>query len=220
VIRLAGVAKRYASGALAVDALRGVDLEIGANEYVAVTGPSGSGKSTLMNILGCLDRPSTGTYHLKDLDISGCDGAQLAAIRNREIGFIFQSFQLAPRATALQNVAQPMVYRGTPRALREERARHMLERVGLGERVHHRPPELSGGQRQRVAIARALVGEPSVVLADEPTGNLDAASSREVLAMLEELHAGGMTIVVVTHDEEVARRCHRRIRVRDGTVVA
>ena len=200
-------------------ALQGVDLRIGRNEYVALIGPSGSGKSTLMNLLGCLDTPSEGRYVLNGRDTSDMDDTELARVRNREIGFIFQSFHLLPRLSVLQNVMQPLVYRGMPRAERQARATRALARVGLADRMGHRPNQLSGGQRQRVAVARALVGEPSILLADEPTGNLDSKTSAEIMALFDELHAQGQTVVVVTHEPDIAAHCKRTIRVSDGRIV-
>ena len=200
-------------------ALQGVDLHIGRNEYVALIGPSGSGKSTLMNLLGCLDTPSEGRYVLNGRDTSDMDDTELARVRNREIGFIFQSFHLLPRLSVLQNVMQPLVYRGMPRAERQARATRALARVGLADRMGHRPNQLSGGQRQRVAVARALVGEPSILLADEPTGNLDSKTSAEIMALFDELHAQGQTVVVVTHEPDIAAHCKRTIRVSDGRIV-
>ena len=200
-------------------ALQGVDLHIGRNEYVALIGPSGSGKSTLMNLLGCLDTPSEGRYVLNGRDTYDMDDTELARVRNREIGFIFQSFHLLPRLSVLQNVMQPLVYRGMPRAERQARATRALARVGLADRMGHRPNQLSGGQRQRVAVARALVGEPSILLADEPTGNLDSKTSAEIMALFDELHAQGQTVVVVTHEPDIAAHCKRTIRVSDGRIV-
>ena len=200
-------------------ALRNVDLHIDRNEYVALIGPSGSGKSTLMNLLGCLDTPSEGRYVLNGRDTSEMDDNELARVRNQEIGFIFQSFHLLPRLTVLQNVMQPLVYRGTPRAERQERATRALTRVGLADRLGHRPNQLSGGQRQRVAVARALVGEPSILLADEPTGNLDSRTSADIMALFDELHAQGHTVVVVTHEPDIAAHCRRTVRVSDGRIV-
>ncbi|TZF90100.1 ABC transporter ATP-binding protein [Lysobacter lacus] len=202
-----------------VNALRGVDLSIGRNEYVALTGPSGSGKSTLMNLLGCLDSPTEGHYLLNGRDVAGMDDDELARVRNREIGFVFQSFHLLPRQSVLQNVMQPLVYRGIPRAERVRRATEALTKVGLGNRLDHRPNQLSGGQRQRVAVARALVGEPSLLLADEPTGNLDSQTSAEIMALFDALHAQGQTVVVVTHEPDIAAHCHRVLRVFDGHIV-
>jgi putative ABC transport system ATP-binding protein len=219
VIHLRGVTKEYRMGDQTVHALQGVDLHIARNEFVAFIGTSGSGKSTLMNIVGCLDRPSSGEYWLNGRDVASMSGDELAHVRNREIGFIFQSFHLLPRASALDNVAQPLIYRGIPLRERLALAEAALQRVGLGARVHHRPNELSGGQRQRVAIARALVGKPSILLADEPTGNLDSATSREILELIRALHAEGQTVVVVTHEPEIADQCRRVVRLRDGQVM-
>jgi putative ABC transport system ATP-binding protein len=219
VIELAGIVKRYTMGEEVVQALRGVDLSIGRNEYVALTGPSGSGKSTLMNLLGCLDTPTEGHYMLNGRDVAGMDDDELAHVRNREIGFVFQSFHLLPRQSVLQNVMQPLVYRGMPRAERVRRATEALTKVGLGNRLDHRPNQLSGGQRQRVAVARALVGEPSLLLADEPTGNLDSQTSAEIMALFDALHAQGQTVVVVTHEPDIAAHCHRVLRVFDGRIV-
>jgi putative ABC transport system ATP-binding protein len=219
MIELHGIVKRYVLGDETVLALAGVDLFVGRNEYVALTGPSGSGKSTLMNIIGCLDSPSEGRYILNGRDTSSLSEDELAAVRNREIGFVFQSFHLLPRQSALQNVMQPLVYRRMPPAERRERAAEALRKVGLGDRLDHRPNQLSGGQRQRVAVARALVGEPSILLADEPTGNLDSRTSAEIMALFDALHAQGQTVVVVTHEPDIAAHCRRTIRVLDGRVV-
>jgi putative ABC transport system ATP-binding protein len=216
VIALAGVTKTYRGGSLEVHALRGVTLTIEPGEYVAVMGPSGSGKSTLMNILGCLDVPSTGSYHLAGEDVSMMSEDQLADVRNRRIGFVFQQFNLLPSLSAWRNVEIPMMYAGVPRSERKQRALEALDRVGLAERSDHKPGELSGGQQQRVAVARALVGSPDLILADEPTGNLDSVSSRDVLALLAELHAAGRTIVLITHEAEIAAAAGRTIRIRDG----
>lgn len=218
-IRLEGVGRIYRSGALEVEALRDVNLAVERGEYAAIMGPSGSGKSTLLQILGCLDRPTSGTYFLNGRPVSGLSDDELAGVRNRELGFVFQTFNLLPRMTALRNVEQPMIYGGVSPAERRRRALLALERVGLADRAHHRPNELSGGQRQRVAIARALVNRPAVILADEPTGNLDTRTGREILALFEGLNAGGTTVILVTHDAEVAAHARRVIVIRDGRVV-
>jgi putative ABC transport system ATP-binding protein len=214
------LAKTYRLGQVDVAALRGVDVDVRAGEFIAITGPSGSGKSTLMHILGCLDTPTAGTYHLDGEDVSGLSGKRLAQVRNRKVGFVFQTFNLMPRLTVEENVALPLKYRGgVPRGERRARALRLLERLGLAPRVGHRPDELSGGERQRVAIARALVGEPAILMADEPTGNLDSASGAEVMQTFKELHAAGHTIVLVTHDPNVAARAERVIQMSDGRVV-
>ncbi|MGO4255888.1 ABC transporter ATP-binding protein [Marmoricola sp. RAF53] len=218
VIALAGVRKTYDTGAIAVEALRGVDIRIEHGEYVAVIGPSGSGKSTLMHILGCLDVPTEGHYELAGRDVSDLDEVDLAGIRNAEIGFVFQQFNLLPDMTAVRNVALPLVYAGIGAAEREQRARRALERVGLADRGDHRPGELSGGQQQRVAVARALVTEPSLILADEPTGNLDSRSSADVLGLFRELHETGRTLVLITHDQEVADAADRVLSIYDGAI--
>lgn len=218
LIELDGVRKTYRSGSLEFEALRGIDIRIDEGEYVAVIGPSGSGKSTLMNLLGCLDLPTEGRYVLAGEDTSSLDEAALAAIRNRRIGFVFQQFHLLPSMTAWRNVELPLVYAGLPRPERRERAIAALERVGLGDRVDHRPGELSGGQQQRVAVARALVTEPALLLADEPTGNLDSRSTRDVLGLLDELHASGRTIVLITHEPDVAARAGRNLVIDDGLI--
>ena len=214
------LAKTYRLGQVDVAALCGVDVDVGAGEFIAITGPSGSGKSTLMHILGCLDTPTSGTYRLDGEDVSGLSGKRLAQVRNRKVGFVFQTFNLMPRLTVEENVALPLKYRGgVPRSERRARALRVLERLGLGPRVGHRPDELSGGERQRVAIARALVGEPAILMADEPTGNLDSRSGAEVLQTFAELHGAGHTIVLVTHDPNVAARAQRVIQMSDGRVV-
>ncbi len=210
--------KTYKMGDQEVHALRGVDIRIRHNEYVAIMGPSGSGKSTLMNLIGCLDSPSTGRYWLNEHDVSELNDDELARIRNKEIGFVFQTFNLLARATALHNVELPLIYNGTPAAQRTARAKAVLESVNLGERMHHKPNELSGGQRQRVAIARALVNSPSIILADEPTGNLDSKTSVEIMALFDDLQARGNTIVLVTHEPDIAEFAHRVISIRDGSV--
>ena len=216
VLELHDVTKTYASGALEVQALRGISLEVAEGDHVAIMGPSGSGKSTLMNILGCLDVLTTGTYRLRGTDVADLGEDELAGIRNREIGFVFQQFNLLPALPAWRNVELPLVYAGVHAAERRERARTALERVGLASRMDHRPGELSGGQQQRVAVARALATDPALILADEPTGNLDSASSEDVLGLLDELHAAGRTIVLITHEAEVAQRAGRVLHVRDG----
>src|SRR6478609_6277174 len=219
ILDLVDVGKTYRSGSLAVEALRGVDLTVEDGEYVAVMGPSGSGKSTLMHILGCLDIPSSGCYRLAGEDVSGMEERQLADIRNRRIGFVFQQFNLLPAMQAWRNVELPLVYAGVPRAERRARALDALGRVGLSERVAHRPGELSGGQQQRVSVARALVTDPSLILADEPTGNLDSVSTTDVLGLFRELHEQGRTVVLITHEPDVARQAERVIHILDGQVV-
>ena len=220
LLELRDIGKRYRMGETDVDALRGVDLAIARNEYVAFIGPSGSGKTTLMNIVGCLDRPSSGSYLLNGQRVADLDDNALARIRNREIGFVFQNFNLLGRADALHNVMQPLVYRGVKLRERRLMATAALTDVGLGDRLDHRPNQLSGGQRQRVAIARALVGKPSILLADEPTGNLDSTTAREILAMFATLHRAGNTIILVTHDAEVAAHAERTVAIRDGQVIS
>ncbi len=219
MISLTNIVKRYMMGEEEIMALAGVDLSIARNEYVALIGPSGSGKSTLMNLLGCLDTPSEGKYILNGRDTSTMNDNELAKVRNQEIGFIFQSFHLLPRMSVLQNVMQPLVYRGIPAGERAKLAAQALNKVGLGDRMAHRPNQLSGGQRQRVAIARALVGNPSILLADEPTGNLDSKTSAEIMALFDELHQQGQTVIVVTHEPDIAAHCHRTLRVSDGKIV-
>jgi len=218
LIEARGLWKSYSMQAEEVHALRGVDLDVESGEYAAIMGPSGSGKSTLMNLLGCLDTPSQGSYRLNGREVSAMNDDELAHVRNQEIGFVFQTFHLLPRASALRNVELPLVYRGVRAEERGERARKALESVDLGDRVGHRPNELSGGQRQRVAIARALVNQPSIVLADEPTGNLDSATGEEILSIFDELNRRGNTLLVVTHEEEVAAHAKRVIRLRDGRI--
>ncbi|MBT3342495.1 MAG: ABC transporter ATP-binding protein [Gemmatimonadetes bacterium] len=220
LIDLKAVRKIYERGLEKVHALSGVDLEIDNGEYVAIMGPSGSGKSTLMNIVGCLDTPTSGTYHLEETDVSGMNANDLADVRNRQIGFVFQTFNLLPRSTALHNVELPLLYGGARRRVRRERAEEALTRVGLADRMDHRPSELSGGQRQRVAIARALSNSPSLLLADEPTGNLDSRTGEEIMLLFDELHADGNTVIIVTHEEAVARRAHRVVRILDGLVAS
>ncbi len=216
VIRINDLYKIYRMGSQEVQALRGIDLNIGHNEFVAIMGPSGSGKSTLMNIIGCLDTPTSGEYHLNDKNVSELSDNELAHVRNREIGFVFQTFNLLPRANILANVELPLVYAGVKASERKERALNALDHVGLGDRVHHKPNELSGGQRQRVAVARALVNTPSILLADEPTGNLDSKTGEEIMELFEELYNQGNTIILVTHEEDIADHARRIIRLRDG----
>ena len=218
VIDIENITKDYVMGEEIVRALRGVSLQIRRNEYLAVMGPSGSGKSTLMNMLGCLDTPTAGRYEFNGRNVAEMDDDELAAIRNREIGFVFQTFNLLPRATSLRNVELPLIYAGMDRESREERATQALIDVGLGDRIQHKPNELSGGQRQRVAIARALVNNPSIILADEPTGNLDSKTGEEIMALLEDLYQRGNTIILVTHERDIAAHARRTIRLRDGVV--
>jgi putative ABC transport system ATP-binding protein len=219
MIRMRGIRKVYSTGRVEVTALKGVDLDVGANEYLAVVGPSGSGKSTLMNILGCLDTPTSGEYVLSGESVGGLDRNRLAEIRNRHVGFVFQNFNLLPYATALENVELPLLFAGVPTRERRERAAAMLERVDLADRMDHKPTELSGGQMQRVAIARALVNRPAMVLADEPTGNLDTASGKGIVGLFQELYGAGQTIVMITHDMNVAKLASRIVQIRDGEIV-
>ncbi|NJB85628.1 putative ABC transport system ATP-binding protein [Lewinella marina] len=218
VIDIHQLTKTYLMGQTQVRALRGIDLQIQTNEYVALMGPSGSGKSTLMNLLGCLDSPTSGRYLLDGKDVSQMEDAELARIRNEKIGFVFQTFNLLPRQTTLENVALPLVYAGLPKKARRERAAEVLHDVGLGDRLDHRPNELSGGQRQRVAIARALVNRPAIILADEPTGNLDTKTSIEIMGIFEDIQARGNTVILVTHEPDIADHAHRIVRLRDGEV--
>ena len=218
VIRTKGLTKDYVLGSETVRALRGVDLLVEPNEYVAIMGPSGSGKSTFMNLIGCLDTPSAGEYWLNGQPVSVLNDDELARIRNRDIGFVFQTFNLLPRATALHNVELPLIYGGVGSKERRKRAAEMLDRVGLGDRMDHRPSELSGGQRQRVAIARALINRPALLLADEPTGNLDSQTSSEIMNVLDRLHDEGQTILLVTHEHDISERAHRSVTLRDGVI--
>ena len=218
IIHIENIRKNYFMGKNVLEVLKGVSLDINKNEYVALMGPSGSGKSTLMNILGCLDTPTSGKYILNQRDVSKMEDNALADVRNKEIGFVFQQFNLLPRLTALENVALPLVYAGMNKKQRNEKALHVLDMVNLSDRSHHRPNELSGGQSQRVAIARALVNDPSLILADEPTGNLDTKTSYEIMEIFNTIHGGGNTIVLVTHEEDIANHAHRIIRLRDGVI--
>ena len=218
IIKLTNIAREYTIGSETIHALRTVTLDISKNEYVALMGPSGSGKSTLMNVLGCLDTPSSGEYILNDISVAKMLDNELATVRNKEIGFVFQTFNLLPRLTALENVILPLIYSGMPKAEREIRGKQVMEQVNLGDRMTHKPNELSGGQRQRVAVARALVNNPSIILADEPTGNLDSKTSIEIMGLFEEIHKNGNTIIVVTHEEDIAKYAHRIVRLRDGIV--
>jgi putative ABC transport system ATP-binding protein len=220
LIRFQNISRRYQMGAETVHALRDVSLEIQRGEYVAIMGPSGSGKSTLMNLIGCLDTPTSGSYELNGVHVSDMDDNQLAEIRNREIGFVFQTFNLLSRSNALHNVELPLIYGGVPAEDRRRIALGALTQVGLADRIHHKPNELSGGQRQRVAVARALVNKPSILLADEPTGNLDSKTGTEIMALIDELSRKGNTIIVVTHEEEIARQSRRIIRIRDGLIAS
>ena len=218
IIHLDSIRKSYFMGKNELEVLKGISLDIFKNEYVALMGPSGSGKSTLMNIIGCLDTPSGGRYILNDQDVSKMEDNALAEVRNKEIGFVFQQFNLLPRLTALENVALPLVYAGMGRKLRNEKARQVLEMVSLTDRSHHKPNELSGGQCQRVAIARALVNNPSIILADEPTGNLDSKTSQEIMEIFGDIHSRGNTVILVTHEEDIANHAHRVVRLRDGVI--
>ena len=218
IIHLENIRKNYFMGKNVLEVLKGVSLDINKNEYVALMGPSGSGKSTLMNIIGCLDTPTAGNYILNQQDVSKMEDNSLAEVRNKEIGFVFQQFNLLPRLTALENVALPLVYAGMSKKLRNQKALHVLSMVNLTDRSHHRPNELSGGQSQRVAIARALVNDPAIILADEPTGNLDTKTSYEIMEIFNSIHNGGNTIVLVTHEEDIANHAHRIVRLRDGVI--
>ncbi len=218
LISIRNLNKTYIMGAEIVEALKNVSLEIKKNEYVALMGPSGSGKSTLMNLLGCLDSPTQGEYWLNGIEVSTMDDGELAEVRNKQIGFVFQTFNLMPRLSALENVALPLVYAGIGREERLEKARAVLESVGLGDRVLHKPNELSGGQRQRVAVARALVNDPAIILADEPTGNLDTKTSYEIMGLFEQIHKNGNTVILVTHEHDIALHAHRIVRMRDGLI--
>lgn len=220
IIELRSIAKHYMMGSEGFYALNGIDLDIHLNDYIAIVGSSGSGKSTLMNLLGCLDYPTEGEYRLKGTNVATLDENSLAGIRNREIGFIFQNFNLLPRASALQNVMQPLIYRGVPIDERKQRAQEALSMVGLQDRMDHVPNQLSGGQRQRVAIARALVTKPAILLADEPTGNLDSSTTVEIMALFDQLHNDGQTLIIVTHEQEIADRCRRVITLKDGRLIS
>lgn len=218
LISIKSLNKTYIMGAEKVEALKTVSLDIAKNEYVALMGPSGSGKSTLMNLLGCLDSPTQGEYWLNGIEVSTMDDSELAEVRNKQIGFVFQTFNLMPRLSALENVALPLVYAGIGKEERLEKARKVLESVGLGDRVMHKPNELSGGQRQRVAVARALVNDPAIILADEPTGNLDTKTSYEIMSLFEQIHKAGNTVILVTHEQDIALHAHRVVRMRDGLI--
>ncbi len=218
IIRLSEITKYYKLGSVVIKALNGVTLDVDRNEYLALMGPSGSGKSTLMNIIGCLDTPSSGRYYLNGTMVDSMSDDQLAEVRNKEIGFVFQTFNLLPRLSALENVALPLVYAGVKKSERLKRAAEVLEQVGLGDRMNHKPNELSGGQRQRVAIARALVTKPSIILADEPTGNLDTKTSMEIMELFDEIHSGGNTLIVVTHEPDIAEHARRVVKLKDGVV--
>lgn len=218
LIELTDIGRKYVIGAETIHAIKSVSLSIKKGEFVALMGPSGSGKSTLMNVLGCLDTPTRGEYYLNNHLVSDMSENELAEVRNKEIGFVFQTFNLLPRSTSLDNVALPLVYAGIRKRERSEKAQNALESVGLGDRIHHKPNELSGGQRQRVAVARALINNPSIILADEPTGNLDTKTSIEIMSLIEEIHSKGNTIVLVTHEEDIAQHAHRIVRMRDGLI--
>ncbi len=218
IIEIKNLSKVYLMGTEQIDALKGVSIEIFKNDYVALMGPSGSGKSTLMNLIGCLDSPSSGEYMLNGTMVSAMSDSELAEVRNKEIGFVFQTFNLLPRMSALENVALPLIYAGYNKAFRIERAKKVLEDVGLGDRMNHNPNELSGGQRQRVAIARALVNNPAIILADEPTGNLDSKTSEEIMSIFKQIHSNGNTIILVTHEQDIAANAQRIIKLRDGMV--
>jgi putative ABC transport system ATP-binding protein len=218
IIHLENLKKNYYLGKQVIEVLRGISIDIFKNEYVALMGPSGSGKSTLMNILGCLDTPTSGTYILNGKDVSRMPDNDLAEVRNQEIGFVFQQFNLLPRLTAAENVALPLIYAGVPKKQRMEKALQVLEKVSLADRSHHKPNEMSGGQNQRVAIARALVNDPSIILADEPTGNLDSKTSYEIMDIFGKIHDGGNTVILVTHEEDIAKYAHRIVRLRDGII--
>jgi putative ABC transport system ATP-binding protein len=220
VIEIHDIVKNYQVGSVIVRALRSITVTIEKNEYVAIMGPSGSGKSTMLNLIGCLDTPTSGSYILNGTDVSKMADDKLAEIRNKEIGFVFQTFNLLPRYTALENVTLPLIYGGIAKAEREKHAKKTLEQVGLADRITHKPNELSGGQRQRVAIARALVNDPSIILADEPTGNLDSKTSLDIMGLLDEIHKNGNTVILVTHEEDIAKHAHRIIRLMDGEVSA
>jgi len=220
VISMSGIRKVYDTGKVRVEALKSVDLRIGAGEFVAIVGPSGSGKSTLMNLVGCLDTPTAGTYLLRDKEVAGLDKNELAKIRNERVGFVFQNFNLLPQITAFENVEMPLMFGGVPRKERKDRVHALLEKVGLADRMEHKPTELSGGQMQRVAVARALAMNPDIVLADEPTGNLDTSSGGDVMSLFEELWRQGRTMIVITHDAALARRAGRIVEIRDGAIVS
>lgn len=218
LITIKDLGRKYVIGAETIHALKSVSLNIYKGEFVALMGPSGSGKSTLMNLLGCLDTPTKGEYILNGINVSQMTDSELAEVRNKEIGFVFQTFNLLPRSTAQDNVALPLIYAGVKKKDRDERSKTALENVGLGNRIHHKPNELSGGQRQRVAVARALINNPSIILADEPTGNLDTKTSIEIMGLIEEIHSKGNTIIIVTHEEDIAQHAHRIVRMRDGLI--